>query len=361
MNAPERFTLTMSRFIRAPRERVFAAFATEAGLSAWMSPRGMTVRSAKIDAKVGGAWRVEMQARDGSLHIVGGHYQQVQRPSKLVYTWQWEGDQGPMPHVQTLIEVDFAAMDDGTQLQMRHSGFPAAAASQGHASGWSSSFNRLNDLLDPRGSAATITLLGDPRSSYTRTVRMALAEKGVAYSMQACAPHSPEILAVHPFGRIPAMRDGEIELWESEAIVNYLDECFDGGVSLRPVSIAERTRCLQWISAIHSYVYPTMVKGYVLPHIFPNGADGKPDAQVIDAALTQMPGQLAAVEKAYGGNDYLAGSNLSSADLFLAPILAYVQMFPDGAKLLEGYPNVMRAQHLMRQRPSFTSTNPQPS
>jgi glutathione S-transferase len=45
MNAPERFSLKMSRFIRAPRERVFDAFATEAGLSAWMSPRGISAPS----------------------------------------------------------------------------------------------------------------------------------------------------------------------------------------------------------------------------------------------------------------------------------------------------------------------------
>jgi glutathione S-transferase len=359
MNAPERFTLNLSRFIRAPREKVFDAFATEAGVSAWMSPRGMKVRSARVDARVGGAWRVDMLARDGSSHVIGGHFKQVERPSRLVYTWQWEGEQGPMPNLTTLIELDLVDKDGGTDLRLTHSGFPAQAASQGHAQGWSSCLNRLNDLLDARGSAATITLLGDPRSSYTRTARMALAEKGVAYTLLPCAPHSPEILAVHPFGRIPAMRDGEIELWESAAIVNYLDECFDSGTSLRPGSIAERTRCLQWISAVNSYIYDTMVKRYVLQIIFPKGLDGKPERKVIDAALLEMPRQFAALDKAYGSNDFIAGSAISSADLFLAPILAYVQMFPEGGALMAGYPNVLRAQGVIRQRPSFTGTNPQ--
>ena len=61
----------------------------------------------------------------------------------------------------------------------------------------------------------TRVLLGDVRSSYTRTVRMALAEKGLAYRFQPCVPHSPQVLALHPFGRIPALRDGEATLAET--------------------------------------------------------------------------------------------------------------------------------------------------
>ena len=360
MNAPERITLNLSRFIRASREKVFDAFATEAGLAAWMSPRGMKVRSAKADARVGGSWRIEMQSRDGSLFVTGGQYRELQRPSKLVYTWKWEGENSPMPNVETQVEVSLREADGGTELNMSHSGFPAAAASAGHSQGWNSSLNRLNDLLDPQGSAGTITLLGDARSTYTRTARMAMAEKAVAYKLQSCAPHSPELLSVHPFGRIPALRDGEIEIWETDANVNYLEECFDSGVSLRPGSIIERTRCAQWTSAVNSYCYDTMIRRYVLQIFFPRGEGGQPDRRVIDAALAEMPRQFAALEKAYEGRDFLAGSSLSSADLFLAPILAYVQFMPKGGQLMANYPNVLRAQNLIRQRPSFTGTNPQP-
>ena len=136
---------------------------------------------------------------------------------------------------------------------------------------------------------------------------MALAEKGVAYTLQTCAPHTPEILALHPFGKIPALRDGEIEIWETAAILNYLDEGFDTGNSLRPTSIMERTRCVQWISAVNCYLYDTMITRYVLQIIFPKGEGGKPDRAVIDAALAEMPAQLAALDKAYGSGDYLAG------------------------------------------------------
>ena len=48
---------------------------------------------------------------------------------------------------------------------------------------------------------------------------MALAEEGIAYRLQVGAPHSPQVLAVEPLGRIPALRDGEIALFETSAIV----------------------------------------------------------------------------------------------------------------------------------------------
>ena len=358
MNAPERFTLQMTRFIRAPRDKVFAAFTTEAGLASWMGPRGMRVNGAQSSAEVGGAWQVEMQSRDGSLFVVGGRFTALNRPGSLAYTWQWKGENNPMPGVETLVEIELLDKDGGTEMRMTHSGFPAAAARDGHNQGWSSTFNRLSDALDAQGSAGTVTLLGDPRSTYTRTVRMALAEKAIAYTMHECGPHTPDILAVHPFGRIPALRDGDIALFESEAIVNYLDECFDTGTTLRPGSIIERTRALQWTSAINSYLYDTMVRRYVLQMIFPKGEGGKPDRSVIDKALGEMPAQLAALETAYTGREFLAGSTVSLADLLLAPILAYVAAMPEGGALVQQYTNVTRAHATMAQRPSFTATQP---
>jgi glutathione S-transferase len=359
MNAPERFSLTMTRFIRAPREKVFDAFATQAGLASWMGPRAMRLVAVTADPQVGGNWRVEMRAHDGSMFIVGGQFKQLQRPSRVAYTWQWEGASSPMPNVETLVEVSLTEKDGGTELQMKHSGFPVAAAREGHNQGWQSTLNRLNDYLDPQGMAGTITLLGDVRSSYTRTARMALAEKGVAYTLKPAAPHSPDILAVHPFGRIPALRDGGIDIFETAAIVTYLDETFDTGVSLRPDTIMGRTRCAQWISVVNSYLYDTMIRRYLLQVVFPKGEGGKPDRAVIDKALAEMPAQLAALDQAYGSSDHLAGNALSSADLFVAPILAGLQFMPEGGKLIIGYPNVMRAQGVIRQRASFTSTSPQ--
>ena len=299
-----------------------------------------------------------MQARDGTRHVVGGTYRDVQRPDRLVYTWAWQGESSPMAGVETLVEIRLAERDGGTELTLRHSGFPAGAARDGHTQGWQSTLNRLVEHVDARGTAANLVLLGDVRSTYTRTVRMALAEKGLAYTLRTCAPHTPDLLALNPFGRIPALRDGDISLFETSAIVLYLDEAFVAGPTLRPGTILGRARGEQWVSAINGYLYDTMVRRYVLAYLFPRGDSGQPDRGVIDAALQDMPAQLAAIDQAYGAGDWLAGGALSAADLLLAPILAYVEAMPEGKALFEAVPNLRRAQAAMRQRPSFTTTDP---
>ena len=120
MNAPrETFELTLTRFIRAPHERVYDAFVTPALIGAWQCPRGMSVK-ASADACVGGAYRLQTRARDGSLHVALGNYTELQRPARIAYTWAWEGG-GPLPEgLHTRVEVDLVARDGGTELRMRH-------------------------------------------------------------------------------------------------------------------------------------------------------------------------------------------------------------------------------------------------
>ena len=80
---------------------------------------------------------------------------------------------------------------------------------------------------------------------------------------------------------------------------------------------------------------------------------------MIDAAVKEMAPQLRALDRAYAKSDYLAGGQaLSFADLFVAPILAYVERMPEGASLLADAPHLRRAQAAFRQRQSFTSTEP---
>lgn len=355
MSNDKRHDLTLIRFIRAPRERVFDAF-VQAGLaSRWMCPRGMRVPEVLFDARAGGRYRVTMQARDGTKFVAGGTYREFVRAEKLVYSWRWEGR--GIPAIETSIAIVFIERAAGTELRMTQSGFPDAAMRDTHEEGWGSSLNQLTDLLDERGQAATVVLFGDPRSSYVRTARMGLAEKGVKYTLQPVAPHTPEIQALHPFGRVPGFRDGRLVLFETSAILRYVDEAFPGP-SLIPGTVRDRARCEQWVSAINAYLDGTMIRRYVLQYLFPKGAGGKPDRAVIDAAVKEMAQQLAILERAYGGNDFLAGRSLSMADLFLAPILYYVEQFPEGKALLPAYPNVARAQGVLRARPSFRDTTP---
>ena len=118
-------------------------------------------------------FRLAMRAKDGDTYRAGASYREIVKPERLVYTWQWVGE--GMPNVETLIAMTLAEREGGTDVKINHSGFPDAAMCESHREGWGSCLNRLSDALDPRGTAASVALLGDPRSTYMRTARMGLA------------------------------------------------------------------------------------------------------------------------------------------------------------------------------------------
>ena len=75
---------------------------------------------------------------------------------------------------------------------------------------------------------AEITLHGFPQSSFTWTARLACAEKGVDHDVAPIEFGAESHRALHPFAHIPAMTHGDFQLYETNAIVAYIDETFDG-------------------------------------------------------------------------------------------------------------------------------------
>jgi glutathione S-transferase len=360
MTARDAFDLTVSRVIRASRARVFDAFVKPELLRQWFGPRGFTVTDATVEARVGGRYQLSVRARTGETFSVGGEYREIAAPERLVFTWKWANE--PMSAMgETLVTVTLSERhaEHGveTEVRLQHSGFPAPEARDAHSGGWNASLNHLVELVDPRGTAATLALLGDPRSSYVRTVRMALSEKGLAYTHESVAPRSEALLAINPFGRMPAFRDGDFALYETTAIVRYLDECFPGP-SLLATNARQRATMEQWVSLINCHGYDAMVRRYVLQYVFPKGADGKPDRAVIDAAIPDIRAQLEVLDRAYGPRNVLAGDTVTMADLLFAPIVFYLGMFPETKALLAQLPNVTRAHAWIAARPSFRTTMP---
>lgn len=351
------FELEMTRFIRAPREKVFEAFTDEAAMAAWHCPRGLHVGEVSADARVGGRYCITMVTRDGVVHGSAGIYQVIERPSFLAYTWTWDGE-GDVAARTTLIEVTLTEKDGGTQLHMRHTGFPDAAVRDDHSQGWTSVFNRLVDYLDPAGTAGNVVVVGSPISPYTRALRIALAEKGVAYTLKPVAPHAPDADAIHPFGRIPALYDGPLPFYETRAILRYIDEAFDGPSLMSMGGVTSRARAEQWYSVLNDYGYDAIVKRYVLQYMFPSGAGGQPNRAIIDAALPDIDRVLATLDAGYGKRDFLVGNGPCIADYLAAPLLYTLSKMPEGRVLLGKYPNVQRAQAVMQARPSFISAEP---
>jgi glutathione S-transferase len=66
-------------------------------------------------------------------------------------------------------------------------------------------------------------IIGSARSTYTWAVCMVCEEKGIKYALIERPLRAPEIIAIHPLGKMPVLRHGQVELFESKAIATYLD------------------------------------------------------------------------------------------------------------------------------------------
>ena len=185
---------------------------------------------------------------------------------------------------------------------------------------------------------SALTLYGFDGSTYVRTVRMLLAEKGctdfeqVPLNVLEGEPRSAEHLARHPFGKVPVVDHDGLRLLETSAIVRYLDDVLPGP-SLTPGSAADRARMDMAIGLIDSYGYGALVGGVAAYHLFPDFVGGRNDA-MREKGIEDGRKLLELLMKHRGGSDFLAGG-LSLADLYLAPIMFYVALTPDAPALLE--------------------------
>ncbi len=204
-----------------------------------------------------------------------------------------------------------------------------------------------------------VEIVGFPQSTYVRVVRMVCEEKGIEYELKPAAPHSAEVCAIHPFGKIPVMRHDGFELCESKAIATYLDLAFPGP-RLIPAQPRQAALTEQWVSLVNSVMDGTMIRHYLFAYIFPKTADGTPDRALIEKVMPAVVEQLGLIDRTLASNEYLAGDAITLADLNLLPILYYVQRFPEGAAALEKLPHLAAYYRRAATRPSFERTIPPP-
>jgi glutathione S-transferase len=204
-----------------------------------------------------------------------------------------------------------------------------------------------------------VEIMGFPQSTYVRVVRMVCEEKGIDYSLNPVPPHSDPINAIHPFGKIPTMRHGGVELCESKAIATYLDRVFDGPRVI-PDDPASAAAVEQWVSLVNTVVDRTMIRSYVLSYIFPKGPDGKPDRAAIDAVVPDLQRQMSILDQAVARTGHLAGDAFTFADINLMPILFYVRQLPEGREALAASPKLSAYFDRHAERQSFRNTMPPP-
>lgn len=205
------------------------------------------------------------------------------------------------------------------------------------------------------------TIYGFAQSSYCWTVRAAAAIKGVDVDFVNITPGAhkqAEYLARHPWGKVPALEHGEVRLWESEAICQYIDEAF-GGRQLMPTDPYQRALVTQWVSSVNDYLYKPAVLQYIFAYIFPGTEDGSPDAARIEAAQPALKHWMGILDENLVDGNFLVGGQLTVADLFLAPLIFGIARFPEGGELVTSHTNVLAYQQRMLSEPGFMAGAPQ--
>jgi len=203
-----------------------------------------------------------------------------------------------------------------------------------------------------------LEIIGAPQSNYVWAVRMVCEEKGVPYEHKAERPHSPSVDAIHPFGKIPVMRHGDVELCESKAIASYIDRVFDGPKVI-PEDPKLGAQVEQWVSLGNVEFDKLMIRQYVVGYVFPK-EPGKPDMAAIGEAAEKMKPQIAVLDRAVADTGYLAGDGFTLADINILPMLFYVNRFEEGKAMLGAAKNLSAYMERHFARPSFQKSKPPP-
>jgi glutathione S-transferase len=172
---------------------------------------------------------------------------------------------------------------------------------------------------------------GTAGSTYVWSVRLALAEKGVAHELVEVGfgPHREEPhLSRHPFAKIPAFEHDGFQLYETQAILRYIDEGF-------PVA-----------PLVNRVLKPRM---------------GLPaDEAAISAALPRAQLCVSEISRLMGEQPYLTGDRVTLADLMVIPLFYFFGRVPEGEAPLSEYPNIRPWMRRMEERQSFQVTKPPP-
>jgi uncharacterized protein YndB with AHSA1/START domain len=139
-------TLKISRLIKAPRERVFAAWTNANELVQWLGGGSPKLISASIDVRVGGDYRLKATGGQCEMDMVG-QFREVKPPERLVFTWTVGNCLPEHAGAQTLVTVELTEQKGGTLLQLTHEGFADTEIRDRHDQGWTASFDSLEKLV----------------------------------------------------------------------------------------------------------------------------------------------------------------------------------------------------------------------
>lgn len=200
-------------------------------------------------------------------------------------------------------------------------------------------------------------------------VLLALELKQVPYtsrllSFSAGEHKTPEFLALNPRHKVPTIRLGDFALYESIAILCYLEKKYPTP-PLFGTTPEETGLIWRWVAEYENYLEPILHRKVVVPFFF-NRSDSEADS--IREAIPQLHDELARWEQELAGSPWLVGSQISAADIALFPnmmALRRAMQKPAAAQfdlhlepLDERYPSLARWIRQVEALPGYEKTYP---
>jgi glutathione S-transferase len=207
-------------------------------------------------------------------------------------------------------------------------------------------------------------LYGMSVSSCTQKALTVFAEKGhaaelIEVNVLKGEEKLPAHLQLHPFGEIPVLKDDEFVLYESRAIIRYLDQRLSGP-SLTPSDLKLRALMEQWISIEYSYfsgpVYDLIRSGPVYETIWQSPAAAnfppRPDEATLARSRAEVARVLDVLDKTLQKQDFLVGPMFSLAEVTWMPYLQYL-LAAGGGEMIQSRPHVAAWWQRISTRPSW--------
>jgi uncharacterized protein YndB with AHSA1/START domain len=147
--------LQLTRVFDAPRELVFKAWTDANQFKQWFGAAacdGASLTSVKVDARVGGKYRLQLRRADGEFYTTVGTYREVKAPELLVFTWAFEKDGsgeefGEVEPPEMLVTLEFKARGQQTEMTLTHEKFASVESRDRHEQGWTRCLDSLGKFV----------------------------------------------------------------------------------------------------------------------------------------------------------------------------------------------------------------------
>ncbi|TAG31688.1 MAG: glutathione S-transferase family protein [Rhodobacterales bacterium] len=204
---------------------------------------------------------------------------------------------------------------------------------------------------------SAVTLIGYRHSVYTRIARMALHQKGVAFTEAEVNPFDPPLPPdhPHPFGRVPVLTHASLTVFETSAITRYIDLAFPGP-PLVPAAPQAAARMQQVIAIADAYAFRPLVLQVYAQRVFRPLEGLVPHEAQIAEGLAAAPKVLAALDRIAAEGLALSPAAPSLAECHLAPMIAAFVAARAGAEALTDYPALSHWWASVQRLPSFRAS-----